>query len=118
MKQLYQYEALLVRVIDGDTAEFDIRIGFDISVRKKIRFLGVNTPEMRGGTPETKTAALLAKTYSYNKLVANPIVIIATRKPDSFGRWLGEVFLPSDDFKSLSELLIENNHGVPFMVEK
>ena len=44
---MYTYKATLDRVIDGDTIDVNIDLGFDISVKKRVRFLGIKTPESR-----------------------------------------------------------------------
>ena len=50
----HEFKAKLVRVVDGDTIDADIDLGFDISVKKRIRFLGINTPESRTRDLEEK----------------------------------------------------------------
>ena len=46
-KKMYTYNAILDRVVDGDTIDAHIDLGFDVSVKKRIRFMGINTPESR-----------------------------------------------------------------------
>ena len=58
---MYQYKVKLDRVIDGDTIDCYIDLGFDISTKKRIRFLGINTPESRTRDLEEKKKGLAAK---------------------------------------------------------
>ena len=58
---MYTYKIKLDRIIDGDTIDAYIDLGFDISVKKRIRFLGINTPESRTRDLEEKARGLAAK---------------------------------------------------------
>ena len=58
---MYQYKVKLDRVIDGDTIDCMIDLGFDVSTKKRIRFLGINTPESRTRDLEEKKRGLEAK---------------------------------------------------------
>jgi len=113
----YEYNAWAVRVIDGDTIELRVDVGFHIYVQKKFRLLGVDTPELRGGTVESKEKARAAKDF-VEQIVANRPLLIRTEKPDSFGRWLAKVFIvyrdKDDAIEDLSQLLISEGHGVPY----
>lgn len=84
---MYEYRAEVVRVIDGDTIVMSIDVGFDISIVKKIRLLGVNTPEIRG---ESRTEGLKAKKL-VEKWLEGEELTIRTAKADSFGRYLAEI---------------------------
>jgi len=97
---MYEYKAETVRVIDGDTVVMRIDVGFDITVVKKIRLLGVNTPEVRG---ESRAEGLKAKELVKQWLDCDS-VIIRTAKSDSFGRYLAEII---KDGESLTDYLIQ-----------
>ena len=58
---MYEYKIKLDRVIDGDTIDGNIDLGFDVSVKKRIRFMGINTPESRTTDLEEKAKGLAAK---------------------------------------------------------
>lgn len=91
---MYEYEASLRRVVDGDTADLDIDTGFHHHAHIRIRLLGINTPELRSKNPTTKSLAIAAKNRLYQLLSDNPTFTVQTTKPDSFGRWLGNITLP------------------------
>ena len=58
---MYQYIAKLIRVIDGDTVDALVDLGFDVWVKKRIRLYGINTPETRTRDLEEKKAGIAAK---------------------------------------------------------
>ena len=58
---MYTYKAKLDRVIDGDTIDVNIDLGFDIQIKKRVRFAGINSPESRTRDLEEKARGLAAK---------------------------------------------------------
>ena len=86
----------VVRVIDGDTVDVMIDLGFYLTARKRIRFLNIDTYELRGGTPETKALAKAAKARLI-ELLATPdcLVYIKTQMDDTgkYGRLLGKLYV-------------------------
>lgn len=122
LKPEYVYNATLRRVVDGDTVDLTVDLGFYMSAALRFRVLGVDTPELRGGTDETKAKAKEAKAFVERLLALrgtiNPCVTeirIRTKKADSFGRWLAVVeFRPHGHARwyNLAEELINAGHGV------
>lgn len=112
----YTYEAKLVRVVDGDTVDLDVDLGFYMTARLRFRILGVDTPELRGGTAESKRKAREAKKFVEDELTAahDKTLDIVTEKADSFGRWLADIYYTKPDGvpRSLADELILNGHGV------
>ena len=88
---MYTYKATLRRVVDGDTVDLDVDLGFYMTAALRFRVLGVDTPELRGGTDETKAKAREAKAFVEAELSKATRIYIATEKADSFGRWLAWV---------------------------
>ena len=67
---MYEYKATIVRVVDGDTVDVDIDLGFDVWLRsQRIRLFGVDTPECRTRNKATKAHGLLAKAYVQKALI-------------------------------------------------
>ena len=91
------YPATLVRVVDGDTFVLRIEIWKDMELIKKIRLMGVDTPELHPkiGTEEDKTAevqkAILAKEFSESTMKNRVIYFQFSGQEDSFGRALGSI---------------------------
>ncbi len=109
----YVYRAKTKRVIDGDTLELVVDLGFRQTRTERIRLLGVDTPEIYRGPPHVRQRGLEAKAFVEELLAGSetewPLVVV-TAKGDSFGRWLGRVTL--EDSRDLSEAIIEAGHGV------
>lgn len=104
---LYNYKARVVRVVDGDTFDADISLGFHASMTLRLRLLGVDSPEMNG---LPKGAGKAAKDFATARLLGRDVVI-RTEKSDSFGRWLARVTVDGVDF---STALIEGGFAVPY----
>ena len=117
---MYTYKAKLDRVIDGDTIDVNIDLGFDINVKKRVRFTGINTPESRTRDLEEKKLGLAAKDRVQSILAENDCFIIESKKLGKFGRVLGEVFVnivdsvESKENVSLIELLKIEGHAVEY----
>jgi micrococcal nuclease len=90
MKPIYQYEALCVNVVDGDTIDCEVRLGFNTKTEPiRFRLLGIDTPEIHG---ETKEAGEVAEDF-VREWIEGERVIIVSHKQDSFGRWLADVYV-------------------------
>jgi micrococcal nuclease len=111
---MYEYKAKLRKVVDGDTVDLDVDLGFYMTAAIRFRVLGVDTPELRGGTDETKAKAREAKAFVIEALSSAKHIAITTSKADSFGRWLARIrYWPTDDLTvvDLSEELIRRGLG-------
>ena len=112
---MYEYNCKVVRIIDGDTVDVDIDLGFDVWLTKqRIRLFGVDTPESRTRDMVEKKFGILAKNFVKGRLPVASMQILRTRLDDSrgkFGRILGE-FVMEDT--TLNQLLIITNNGVPY----
>ena len=108
----YEYKAKLVRVVDGDTCDALIDLGFNTWVKKRIRFMGVDTWESRTRNLEEKKKGLEAKAFTKHLLENSDEGKFALRSHGvgKYGRVLGELFVKGED-KSVNELLKENGHA-------
>ena len=105
---MYKYNAKLLRIIDGDTIEALIDLGFEIATRKTIRLYGIDAPETRGGLKEEKEAGLRAKKRLQELLEASGGEFkLVSHGLGKFGRCLGELFIGK---QSINEQLI--NEGL------
>ena len=93
---MFEYKCKLVRVIDGDTVDIDIDLGFGVWLRKqRIRMYGIDTPESRTRNLEEKKRGLISKAFLKDKIKLAKKLTIKTHKGSEtgkFGRILGEVF--------------------------
>ena len=113
------YSAKVVRVVDGDTADAMIDLGFDTWVKKRIRFYGVDTWESRTRNLEEKKKGLAAKDYVKNLLENSDEgkFLLKSHGVGKYGRVLGELFVKGHD-TSVNELLKENGHAYEYHGEK
>jgi micrococcal nuclease len=116
----YQYRATITRVIDGDTYECTLDLGFGFKIEKaRIRLYGVNAYEMRG---KDRTKGWLASIAAKEWLEASDNLVTVTshksgrKMLDSFGRYLFEVI--NNNGESLGDYLLREGHGVEFMKDK
>ena len=112
---MYEYNCKIVRIIDGDTVDVNIDLGFAVWLNKqRIRLFGVDTPESRTRDAVEKKFGILAKNFVKGRLPVGSMQILRTRLDDSrgkFGRILGEFVLEET---TLNQLLIVTNNGVPY----
>ena len=117
---MYQYYVKKVtKVVDGDTIDVEIDLGFDISFSSRVRLAGIDTPESRTTDKMEKALGLEAKAYQKHEIDAAKSVVIKTEKMDSsekYGRILGWVFLDEASV-SLNEKMIADGHAWGYMGE-
>ena len=102
-------------MVDGDTLDAFIDLGFNVIVRKRIRFYGINAPESRTRDLEEKKRGLAAKARLKEMLGQNENkFVLQSHGVGKYGRCLGELFLSYGDDKSIQNLLIEEGHGVEY----
>ena len=113
------YSAKVVRVVDGDTADAMIDLGFDTWVKKRIRFFGVDTWESRTRNLEEKKKGLAAKDYVKDLLENSDEgkFLLKSHGVGKYGRVLGELFVKGSE-KSVNELLKDNGHAYEYHGEK
>jgi micrococcal nuclease len=111
---MYEYRVKKVhKVVDGDTIDVDIDLGFSISFFSRVRLAGIDTPESRTTNAKEKVLGLEVKEKLKKELAAAKDVVIKTEKPDSsekYGRILGWVFLDGSDV-SLNQKLINEGYA-------
>ena len=112
------YSAKLVRVVDGDTADAMIDLGFNTWVKKRIRFMGVDTWESRTRNLEEKKKGLAAKAYVKDLLENSDEgkFSVISHGLGKYGRVLGEIFIKGHEM-SVNDLLKENGHAYEYFGE-
>ena len=114
MKQdnkLYHYNAKVVRVVDGDTVDTSIDLGFDIRIGQRVRLYGINTPECRTRDKDEKKAGLAAKARLVEMLKENKnkcVIKTSLDKKGKYGRVLGGLYVNDVD---LNEALVNEGHA-------
>ena len=110
----YIYRGKLERVVDGDTVDVDIDLGFDVwMLKQRIRLYGVDTPESRTRDKVEKVFGNLAKEFVEKRLPVGSKQVLRTKLDGKgkFGRILGEFVI---DETTINRLLIESNNAVEY----
>ena len=111
---MYEYTCKVVKVIDGDTADVDIDLGFGVWMKKqRVRFYGVDTPESRTRDLEEKKYGLMAKEMVLAHLPIGSTQILRTHKDGvgKYGRILGSFVV---DDTTLNQMLIDTHNAVAY----
>ena len=115
---MYEYRCTVVKIVDGDTVDVDIDLGFGIWMRnERIRLLGIDTPESRTRDKEEKKYGLAAKKYLTEMLNDEGGIVLKTKKDaeGKFGRVLGELWRTTDYAdKSINQYLVDEHHAVQY----
>jgi len=125
---MYEYAAKVTKIVDGDTVDIELDLGFHITITQRCRLRGINCPETRGSQKE---AGLSAKQYTQAWITATDnAVVIRSHKPysdDKYGRFLVEIFPTKNashikidaptNAESLNNALLRTAMAIPYMVE-
>lgn len=100
----------IIRIVDGDTLDVEIDLGFSIKIKQRLRLSGVNTNELHATDASLRESANRAKLFMEDALIGKDNVSIFTTKPEKYGRYLAEVFLKEQDgsFTSVNDMLLDN----------
>ena len=109
---MYEYNCEVTRVVDGDTVDVIIDLGFDISYSSRVRLYGIDTPESRTRDKDEKARGLISKDFLKSWLDKGQVVIRTKKdKKGKFGRILGEMIVEDTN---INELMIEEHHAVKY----
>ena len=113
---MYEYKATMVKIVDGDTVDVSIDLGFDIQYNSRVRLYGINTPESRTRDLEEKKRGLAAKARVEELVPVGSSVILRTQKDGKgkFGRILGMIFKDIYAEDSINQMLVAEGHAVNY----
>ena len=112
---MFEYNAVLDRVVDGDTVDATIDLGFDTWKKTRIRFYGINAPESRTRDLEEKKKGLAAKERLIEILKANDNkFVLKSHGVGKYGRCLGELYVETLGEISVQQTLINEGHGIAY----
>ena len=106
----------VTKVVDGDTIDADIDLGFDISLTKRIRLAGIDTPESRTTNLKEKALGLESKEWMKKTLAGAKDILIKTELPDStekYGRIIGHLFINGQE-TSLNNQMIDEGYALAY----
>lgn len=114
---MYEYQAKLIRVVDGDTIDMMIDVGFKMTTEQRIRLKGIDTPETwrQKKDSEEYKRGMAAKDYVEQRLKANgnEFLVRTDKLPGVYGRYIADILLPDSD-KSLNAELLKKGHAKPY----
>ena len=115
---MYEYRCKVVHIVDGDTVDVDIDLGFGVWLHKeRVRLFGIDTPESRTRDLEEKKYGLAAKQFLTNMLDDDNGILLKTHKDKTgkFGRILGELWRTTNYAdRFINEYMIEKHHAVNY----
>lgn len=112
---MYTYNAKLDRIIDGDTVDAHIDLGFDITVHKRIRLAGIDTPESRTRDLEEKAKGLAAKSR-LEELLKEGSFVVESKEVGKYGRVLGTLHVYPDGGLpiNINDRLVKEGYAVEY----
>ena len=118
---MYEYKCKVKRVVDGDTMDVVIDLGFDIFHSCRVRLAGIDTPESRTRDLDEKARGKLSKAYLKESIKGRKVVL-KTKLKDSrgkFGRVIAEVWVEFEkgSLRNVNELMIKECHAVRYNAE-
>ena len=122
---MYEYKIKQIdRIVDGDTVDATIDLGFDVLYKTRVRLYGINTPETRTKDLEEKERGLAAKAR-LNEIINKAVhmghhLILQSEEKDKYGRYLGTIIIQDcrpdhqDEKSNVNQMLVEEGHAVPY----
>jgi len=126
---VYEYNAKLSKVIDGDTIDADIDLGFQTFIKQRIKLYGVDTPQSRskvatekeeGIKAKNKLIELLPRDFNVRTVLNRRGVRTVLNRRGKFGRVLGHVYVIDSDGKeiNINETMIKEGYATKYFTEK
>ena len=110
---MYRYKVDVTRIVDGDTVDVDIDLGFGMIYKKqRVRMRGIDTPESRTRDLEEKFYGKASKA-NLEKILSGQEIQLVSHDKGKFGRILGELFIGGASY-SVNQQQIDENHAVPY----
>jgi micrococcal nuclease len=112
---MYKYQARLVRIIDGDTIDVSIDLGFDVWINERVRLANIDAPEVRTRDKLEKKAGLEATAWLTDMFDKHDVFVLATtefNRTGKYGRTIGTIYL--DDI-NVNELMIKEGFATRYI---
>ena len=101
----------LDRVVDGDTIDISIDLGFDLTKKERVRLAGIDTPEKRTKNPKEKEMGYQATEFLEMHLMEATKLTVKTEKDGKFGRMLGWLYKSEEDTMSINQIMIDKGYA-------
>jgi micrococcal nuclease len=120
MTNRFFYQAKVVNVVDGDTLDLLVDLGFNVHHNIRVRLHGINTPESRTTDIKEKELGLKAKDYTKDWIARHPVVFVSTvkDKKEKFGRILANIYSDETKNVSLNDSLVDAGYARVYNGEK
>lgn len=108
---MYQYNATIVKVVDGDTVDIEIDLGFSVVMKQRVRLAGINAPE------KNTEAGMQSKLWLTDRLWVGQKVVVKSERPgagDKYGRYLAWIVDGKDGDRTVNEALVASGHALPW----
>ena len=117
---MYTYNAKLIRVINGDTLDLEIDLGFDLNIKQRLKLYGVDTPDSRSSDLVVKKKGLDAKQRLIDLLPKQFEVTTILNKRGKYGRILGTIKIRDEKNNeiNINELLVDEGHAIRYNIGK
>ncbi len=108
---MYRYKATLNRIIDGDTIDVNIDLGFDVKIKQRVRLYGINTPEVRTKDLKEKERGIEATKYLKKILPKEFIIQTILNKRGKYGRVLGILWVKEEN---INERMVNEGYATKY----
>ena len=99
------------RVVDGDTIDISIDLGFDLTKKERVRLAGIDTPEKRTKDSKEKEMGYQATEFLEMHLMEATKLTVRTEKDGKFGRMLGWLYKTDTDTMSINQIMIDKGYA-------
>jgi len=99
------------RIVDGDTIDISIDLGFDLTKKERVRLAGIDTPEKRTKNPKEKEMGYQATEFLEMHLMEATKLTVKTEKDGKFGRMLGWLYKSDEDTMSINQIMIDKGYA-------
>ena len=107
-KDTYLYNAYVKNVVDGDTVDVDVDLGFSITWSTRLRLNGIDTPELHSSCQQIRKQAVEAKEYLVSRLLNRKVTLVSFGQ-EKFGRYLADIYLEDE---KINQTMIEKGHAL------
>lgn len=109
-KKIHKYEeAIVLKIIDGDTVDLMVNLGFNTWNKARIRFYGINAPEIKG---VERPLGLKSKEFLSTLIKVGDTISITTHGIDKYGRWLATLYVGD---LNINDYMVEKGYAVEYM---
>lgn len=108
----YEYRAHVTRIVDGDTVDLVVDLGFTVHMDLRVRIAGIDTPEIYGVKHTSEEYAAGKEASEYLKGImppGSPVMIRTEQDTGKYGRWIADIFL--DDGTDIGEAMVAAGHA-------